>query len=219
MTADASQQAWRCTIVNDRPNFSPFHFTVSLESSEPSCDYPLVVTFGLSFHQPSDRTRYDMRCPICHAEKVRVIDSYVTLRGFTMRRCRCQSCGRWHLSPEAPIAEQVQNQEMTPQMIQSMEILQLPLVALRERIEQELTENPVLETTQTAEGEDVAWDTICLKLQEVIDAEDKKKPYSDDQLVSELARHGLKVARRTITKCRQQLGIPSSRRRRDEPNL
>lgn len=120
---------------------------------------------------------------------------------------------------EAPIAEQVQNQEMTPQMIQSMEILQLPLVALRERIEQELIENPVLETTQTAEGEDVAWDTICLKLQEVIDAEDKKKPYSDDQLVSELARHGLKVARRTITKCRQQLGIPSSRRRRDEPNL
>ncbi|MDP6469327.1 MAG: RNA polymerase factor sigma-54 [Pirellulaceae bacterium] len=69
--------------------------------------------------------------------------------------------------------------------------------------------------TQTAEGEEVAWDTIRLKLQEVIDAENKKKPYSDDQLVEELAKHGLQVARRTITKYRQKMGIPSSRQRRD----
>jgi RNA polymerase sigma-54 factor len=34
---------------------------------------------------------------------------------------------------------------LAPQMIQSMEILQLPLLALEERIEQEMTENPVLE--------------------------------------------------------------------------
>ncbi len=69
--------------------------------------------------------------------------------------------------------------------------------------------------TQTAEGDEVAWDTIRLKLQEVIDNEDKKKPYSDDHLVEELAKHGLQVARRTITKYRQKMGIPSSRQRRD----
>lgn len=69
--------------------------------------------------------------------------------------------------------------------------------------------------TQTAEGEEVAWDTIRLKLQEVIDEEDKKKPFSDDHLVEELAKHGLQVARRTITKYRQKMGIPSSRQRRD----
>ncbi len=69
--------------------------------------------------------------------------------------------------------------------------------------------------TQTADGDEVAWDTIRLKLQEVIDREDKSNPYSDDQLVEVLSQHGLKVARRTITKYRQKMGIPSSRQRRD----
>ncbi len=35
--------------------------------------------------------------------------------------------------------------KLAPRMIQSMEILQLPLMALEERIEQELAANPVLE--------------------------------------------------------------------------
>lgn len=69
--------------------------------------------------------------------------------------------------------------------------------------------------TQSADGDDVAWDTIRLKLQEVIDNEDKSDPYSDDELVKQLEDHGLKVARRTITKYRQKMGIPSSRQRRD----
>src|SRR4030095_1498270 len=49
-----------------------------------------------------------------------------------------------------------QRQLLTPRMIQSMEILQLPLAALEERIEQELQNNPGLEVT---EGESEA-DTI-----------------------------------------------------------
>lgn len=69
--------------------------------------------------------------------------------------------------------------------------------------------------TMNAEGEEVAWDAIRLKLQEVVDSEDKTKPFSDDDLVIELERHGLNVARRTITKYRQKMGIPSSRQRRD----
>ena len=40
---------------------------------------------------------------------------------------------------------QVQVQKLAPRMIQSMEILQLPMMALEERIEQEMTENPTLE--------------------------------------------------------------------------
>ena len=39
----------------------------------------------------------------------------------------------------------VQKQVLAPRMIQSMEILQLPILALQERIDQELNENPVLE--------------------------------------------------------------------------
>ena len=69
--------------------------------------------------------------------------------------------------------------------------------------------------TQTDEGEDVAWDKISIKLQELIDQEDKVRPYIDDELVKRLKEKGLNVARLTITKYRQRMGIPSSRQRRD----
>ena len=69
--------------------------------------------------------------------------------------------------------------------------------------------------TRSDDGEDIAWDTIRIRLQELIDKEDKSNPYSDDQLVREMKKHGLNVARRTITKYREKMGIPSSRQRRD----
>jgi RNA polymerase sigma-54 factor len=69
--------------------------------------------------------------------------------------------------------------------------------------------------TVSADGEKVAWDAVRIKLQEVIDAEDKSNPYSDDDLVKQLAAHGLTVARRTVTKYRKAMNIPSSRQRRD----
>src|SRR5260370_15447177 len=43
----------------------------------------------------------------------------------------------------------IQGQFLAPRMIQSMEILQLPIMALQEKIEQELQENPVLELKET----------------------------------------------------------------------
>jgi RNA polymerase sigma-54 factor len=69
--------------------------------------------------------------------------------------------------------------------------------------------------TVSADGEEVAWDTIRLKLQELIGGEDKQHPKSDDQLVKDLAGHGITVARRTVTKYRKAMSIPSSRQRRD----
>ncbi len=69
--------------------------------------------------------------------------------------------------------------------------------------------------TQTDEGEDVAYDTVRLKLQEIVGREDKRKPFSDDELVTELEKQGLHIARRTVTKYRKKMGIPSSRLRRD----
>ena len=42
-------------------------------------------------------------------------------------------------------ARQMQVQKLAPRMIQSMEILQMPTLALQERIEQEINENPLLE--------------------------------------------------------------------------
>jgi RNA polymerase sigma-54 factor len=69
--------------------------------------------------------------------------------------------------------------------------------------------------TRSEDGDDVAWDIIRIKLQEVIDKEDKQHPFSDDELVDELHKQGLNVARRTITKYRQKMNIPSSRQRRE----
>jgi RNA polymerase sigma-54 factor len=69
--------------------------------------------------------------------------------------------------------------------------------------------------TQTEDGDDVAWDTIRLKLQELIDKEDKSDPFCDETLVEELKKSGMTVARRTVTKYRKKMGIPSSRQRRD----
>jgi RNA polymerase sigma-54 factor len=68
--------------------------------------------------------------------------------------------------------------------------------------------------TMSAGGEEVAWDTVRLKLQELVDNEDKQQPKSDDQLVKDLAAQGINVARRTVTKYRKAMGIPSSRQRR-----
>jgi len=69
--------------------------------------------------------------------------------------------------------------------------------------------------TVSADGEEVAWDAVRLKLQDIIDHEDKQNPLSDEDLVQELAKHGIKVARRTVTKYRKAMSIPSSRQRRD----
>src|SRR5690606_29796934 len=49
-----------------------------------------------------------------------------------------------------------QKQVLAPRMIQSMEILQLPIMALQERIEQEMEDNPTLEQEEVAgETDDV----------------------------------------------------------------
>ena len=69
--------------------------------------------------------------------------------------------------------------------------------------------------TTDADGEEVAWDAIRRKLQEIVDHEDKTNPYSDDELVEQLQKNGFTVARRTVTKYRKKMDIPSSRQRRD----
>ncbi|QEH35064.1 RNA polymerase sigma-54 factor 1 [Aquisphaera giovannonii] len=68
--------------------------------------------------------------------------------------------------------------------------------------------------TTTAGGEEIAWDTIKQKLLEIIAKEDKSNPLSDEEIVEEMRRQELVVARRTVTKYRQALNILSSRQRR-----
>ncbi len=69
--------------------------------------------------------------------------------------------------------------------------------------------------THTATGEEVAWETIKQKLLEIIEKEDKAAPLSDEDLVNKLHDTGYPLARRTVTKYRKMLNIPSSRQRKD----
>jgi len=68
--------------------------------------------------------------------------------------------------------------------------------------------------TRTADGQDVAWDAVRAKLREIIDAEDKRAPLNDDQIVVELAKHGIRIARRTVAKYRDVMGIGAKQARR-----
>lgn len=68
--------------------------------------------------------------------------------------------------------------------------------------------------TQTSDGEQMSWDRVRVRLKAAVDAEDKAKPLSDEQLVDMLKSEGIDVARRTVAKYREELGIPSSRKRR-----
>lgn len=71
------------------------------------------------------------------------------------------------------------------------------------------------EGMENKEGESVSTRELKKVLQECVDAEDKRKPLTDEQLVAEMEKHGYKVARRTIAKYRGQLGIPLARWRKE----
>ncbi len=71
------------------------------------------------------------------------------------------------------------------------------------------------EGMENKEGEEVSTRELKKVLQECINAEDKRKPLTDEQLVVEMGKHGYKVARRTIAKYRGQLGIPLARWRKE----
>jgi RNA polymerase sigma-54 factor len=70
--------------------------------------------------------------------------------------------------------------------------------------------------TQTTDGGgDVSWDQVRARLKALVEAEDKAAPLSDEDLMERLLAEGIgKLARRTVAKYREEMGIPSSRRRK-----
>jgi RNA polymerase sigma-54 factor len=56
---------------------------------------------------------------------------------------------------------------------------------------------------------------VLSKIKTMVDNEDKKRPLSDQAIVELLKKDSLKLARRTVTKYREQMGIPSSVKRKD----
>jgi RNA polymerase sigma-54 factor len=71
------------------------------------------------------------------------------------------------------------------------------------------------ESLQTDSGEEVSTREVKKILQDCIEAEDKKKPLTDDELASILNEKGYNIARRTVAKYREQLDIPVARLRKE----
>ena len=71
------------------------------------------------------------------------------------------------------------------------------------------------EGLENQDGEEVSTRELKKALQECVDSEDKHKPLTDDELVVKMTERGYKVARRTVAKYRDQLGIPKARLRRE----
>ena len=71
------------------------------------------------------------------------------------------------------------------------------------------------ESYTTESGEELSTRKIKLALKDIIDSEDKHHPYSDERLTQMMKEKGMTVARRTVAKYREQLGIPVARLRKE----
>lgn len=64
------------------------------------------------------------------------------------------------------------------------------------------------------DGEEVSTRILKLKIKKLVEEENTKKPYTDEQIVKILSKDGVKLSRRTIAKYRDQMNIPGSRERK-----
>ena len=67
----------------------------------------------------------------------------------------------------------------------------------------------------TEDGEEMSTRKIKIALKELIDQEDKQHPMSDDILAEKMKEQGFPIARRTVAKYREQMGVPVARLRRE----
>jgi RNA polymerase sigma-54 factor len=67
---------------------------------------------------------------------------------------------------------------------------------------------------ETANGEGASWEAVRQMVRDTVDAEDRVHPLSDEAIAKRLQERGVTIARRTVVKYREQLGIPSARHRK-----
>lgn len=70
------------------------------------------------------------------------------------------------------------------------------------------------DSVKTQDGEEMSTRRVKAALKDIIDGEDKRRPLSDDAIKDLMKEKGYPVARRTIAKYREQLGIPVARLRK-----
>ena len=64
------------------------------------------------------------------------------------------------------------------------------------------------------DGDEIASESVKSKIKDIISKENVKKPFSDQKLVEMLREQNIEIARRTVAKYREQLGILSSSKRK-----
>lgn len=69
--------------------------------------------------------------------------------------------------------------------------------------------------TSKQDGTLISNKVIKSHLKDILENENKKKPYSDEELSEKLDEVGFHIARRTVAKYRDQIGVPVARLRRE----
>ncbi len=114
-----------------------------------------------------------------------------------------------HLKPLVlrDVAEDIEMHESTISRVTTNKYVQTP----QGLFELKFFFNSGISTTQ---GESIASESVKSKIKEIVGSENPKKPFSDQKIVELLRDHGIDIARRTVTKYREMLGLGSSTERK-----
>lgn len=69
-------------------------------------------------------------------------------------------------------------------------------------------------TRKNNAGEDIDGDLVKAAIKDIVDHEDKHNPFNDSDLVEELKKRNIDLARRTVSKYRNEMGVPSVAKRK-----
>jgi len=105
------------------------------------------------------------------------------------------------------VAEDIEMHESTISRVTTNKYVQTP----RGLFELKYFFNSGISTTG---GDSVASESVKSRIKEIVAEENPKKPYSDQKIVDILKKQGIDIARRTVTKYREMLGIGSSTERK-----
>ncbi|PLX95592.1 MAG: RNA polymerase sigma-54 factor [Desulfuromonas sp.] len=105
------------------------------------------------------------------------------------------------------VAEDIEMHESTISRVTTNKYVQTP----QGLFELKYFFNSAISTTR---GDTIASESVKSKIKEIIADENAKKPYSDQKIVEILKQEGVDIARRTVTKYREMLGLGSSTERK-----
>lgn len=115
-----------------------------------------------------------------------------------------------HLKPLVlrDVAEDIEMHESTISRVTTNKYVQTP----QGLYELKYFFNSGINTTEG--GDPIASESVKSRIREIVAEENPKKPYSDQKIVEILEKRGIDIARRTVTKYREMLGIGSSSERK-----